>query len=50
MKNHKDHMHFGDGDLDIRKIKRMVPKNARISIETWQDERLKDDFEYLRNV
>lgn len=50
IKRHKDHQHFGDGNLDLGKIKRMVPKNARISIETGQDERLKEDFEYLRSI
>jgi len=50
LEKYTDHIHFGDGDLDLKAIKSLVPKDARISLETKLDDKLKQDFEYIRSI
>ncbi|MFC1649070.1 sugar phosphate isomerase/epimerase family protein [Nanoarchaeota archaeon] len=43
------HLHFGKGNLDLNKIKAMVPEDLWVTIETWHDfEEQLSDIEFLK--
>ena len=54
--SHTDsHLHYGDGDFELRKIIKLIPSNVYVSVETDKDPKLQlKDFErdvnYLKNL